>query len=144
MTSQTLGDTAVRPGSTPGRAPAPPTAKRGRRFAPAPLLQKLATLVVVLLVWQWFAKGPGADADFPTPLVTLQTAGDLVVTRGYWEAVLTTITHAILGFVISVAIGVPIGLAMGIAGALLPVVLLVSRSAQRWRRPAAPETLEQG
>lgn len=113
MTSNTLGDTAVRPGTTPGRAAAPHAVKRGRRFTPAPLLQKLATLVVVLLVWQWFAKGPGADADFPTPLVTLQTARDLVVTGGYWDAVLSTIINAVLGFVISVAIGVPLGLAVG-------------------------------
>lgn len=79
----------------------------------AALLQKLATLVVVLLAWQWFAKGPGADADFPTPLVTVQTALDLVVTGTYWEAVLSTVLTAIAGFVISMAIGVPLGLAIG-------------------------------
>jgi ABC-type nitrate/sulfonate/bicarbonate transport system permease component len=78
-----------------------------------PLLQKLATLVVVLLAWQWFAKGPGSDADFPTPLVTLQTARDLVVTGAYWDAVLSTVINAVIGFAISVAIGVPLGLAIG-------------------------------
>jgi ABC-type nitrate/sulfonate/bicarbonate transport system permease component len=113
VTARTLGDTAVRPGSTPGRAAAPPATQRGRRLTAAPLLHKLATLVVVLLAWQWFAKGPGADADFPTPLITLQTARDLVVTGAYWDAVLSTIINAVLGFAISVAIGVPLGLAIG-------------------------------
>jgi ABC-type nitrate/sulfonate/bicarbonate transport system permease component len=78
-----------------------------------PLLQKLATLVVVLLAWQWFAKGPGADADFPTPLMTLETAFGLVVTSGYWGAVLSTVINAVAGFAISVAIGVPLGLMIG-------------------------------
>ena len=114
MTSQTLGESAARPGSTPGRAAAPAPAKpRGHRFAPAPLIQKLATLIVVLLAWQWFAKGPGADADFPTPLVTLETARQVVVTSSYWEAVLSTMINAAAGFLISVAIGVPFGLAIG-------------------------------
>jgi ABC-type nitrate/sulfonate/bicarbonate transport system permease component len=78
-----------------------------------PLLQKFATLVVVLLAWQWFAKGPGADADFPTPLITLETGLDLVVTTRYWEAVLSTVINAVAGFAISVAIGVPVGLMIG-------------------------------
>ena len=110
MTAKTLVDTATRPGPGHRRASRTP---RPRRLRPVRLLQELATLVVVLLVWTWFAKGPGADADFPTPLTTLRTAADLVVTSDYWGVVLSTVITALAGFVLSVIVGVPIGLAIG-------------------------------
>lgn len=110
MTAKALVDTATRPGPVLGRASRTP---RPRRLRPVRLLQELATLVVVLLVWTWFAKGPGADADFPTPLTTLRTAAGLVVTSDYWGVVLSTVITALAGFVLSVIVGVPIGLAIG-------------------------------
>lgn len=111
MSTATLSETAARPGPVPGRGVAP--ARRVTRARLVSLAQKLGALVVVLLVWTWFAKGPGADAGFPTPLVTLQTALDVVPTRLYWDAVVSTIITAVVGFAISVAIGVPLGLLIG-------------------------------
>lgn len=114
MTVGTLDDTAARPGSVPGRAAGRATGTAGvRRIRLVPLLQKLGTLVVVLLAWQWFAKGPGANGDFPTPLVTIRTGRELVVTSGYWAAVLSTVVTATIGFIVSAAIGVPLGLMIG-------------------------------
>ncbi len=109
-----LGNTATRPGVAPGwpAAPASGTPRR-RRIQLVTLAQQLGALVVVLLVWAWFAQGPAADAQFPTPLATVETAAEMVTTAIYWDAVLSTVITAVSGFLVSVAIGVPLGLAIG-------------------------------
>lgn len=113
MSIATLSETTDRPGPVPGRGVVPASSRRATRARLVSLAQKLGALVVVLLVWTWFAKGPAADAGFPTPKVTLETAIDVVPTRLYWEAVVSTIVTAVVGFLISVVIGVPLGLLIG-------------------------------
>ena len=100
---------ALRPGTSPGRR----AAGDRRRFNPVALGQQLGALVVVLVAWTLFARGPGADADFPTPLTTARTAVDMFGTSIYWQAVLDTVVTMVIGFVLSVAVGVPIGLLIG-------------------------------
>ncbi|UDY24586.1 ABC transporter permease [Nocardioides sp. Kera G14] len=113
MSIATLGETATRPGATPGRGAAPAAARSSARARLVSFAQKLGALVVVLAVWTWFAKGPGSSAGFPTPLLTLQTAFDLVPTSDFWGAVVSTVITAVSGFLISVIVGIPLGFLIG-------------------------------
>jgi ABC-type nitrate/sulfonate/bicarbonate transport system permease component len=77
--------------------------------------QRLGALVVVLLLWTWFARTKGADADFPTPVQAVEKLVDLVGTSEYWNAVAETLVTAVIGFLIAAAIGVPIGMLIGMS-----------------------------
>lgn len=97
----------TRRGSRGGR---PSPVSRSRLASAA---QRLGALVVVLLLWTWFAKTKGADASFPTPVEAVRKLLDLVGTSAYWHAIGETMLTAVIGFAISAVIGIPIGMLIG-------------------------------
>lgn len=97
------------------RAPEPPRAPRLSRARLNSWGQRLGALVVVLAVWTWFSRTIGADADFPTPVETVDKFRDLVATSAYWNAVRETLVTAVIGFAISAAIGIPVGMLIGMS-----------------------------
>lgn len=94
-------------GSRGGR---PSTAARARLVSWA---QRLGALVVVLLLWTWFAATKGRDADFPAPLEAVRKLVDLVGSSAYWGAIGQTLLTAVIGFAIAAVIGIPVGMALG-------------------------------
>lgn len=107
--------TEPRRGVVPGRRPAAtgPAGRRGLRPRLVSLAQRLGALAVGLGVWTWFAQGPGAAAEFPTPWQTLVTALGLAGTGDYWSTVGQTLLTSVIGFLLSIAVGVPLGLVIG-------------------------------
>ena len=108
LTSEPRTTTAV-------RGPEAPRASRIPRARLASWAQRLGALVAVLALWTWFARTIGADADFPTPVETVEKFGDLVTTSAYWNAVRETLVTAVIGFAISAAIGIPVGMLIGMS-----------------------------
>ena len=102
-----------------GSATADPASPGGRRPSPAlrsrlvSWAERLGALVIVLLLWTWFAVTKGADANFPTPLQAVHKLFDLVATSSYWSAVGETLLTAVIGFAIAAAIGIPVGMFIG-------------------------------
>lgn len=90
----------------------PSLASRARLVSAA---QRLGALVVVLLLWTWFAKTKGADADFPTPVQAARKLVELAGTSAYWSAVGETLLTAVIGFAVAAAIGIPVGLLLGMS-----------------------------
>lgn len=77
--------------------------------------QRLGALIVVVVLWSWFAKTKGADAQFPTPIQAVRKLVDLVGTSAYWHAVGETLLTAVIGFLIAAVIGIPIGMLIGMS-----------------------------
>lgn len=75
--------------------------------------QRLGALVVVLLLWTWFARTKGADASFPTPTQAARSFVSLAATSAYWHAIGHTLLQAMIGFGLSAAIGIPVGMLIG-------------------------------
>lgn len=77
--------------------------------------QRIGALVVVLVLWIWFARTKGANADFPTPLEAVRTFVHLVTTSAYWSGVGETLLTAVMGFAIAAVIGIPLGMLIGMS-----------------------------
>lgn len=100
-----------------------PTGRDSRGGRPSPIsrarllswAQRLGALVVVILLWTWFARTKGADANFPTPIQAVDKLIDLIGTSAYWHAVGETLLTAVIGFVIAAAIGIPVGTVIGMS-----------------------------
>lgn len=63
--------------------------------------------------WTLFAKGPGSNGGFPTPLETVEAAWKMVGTGPYWSAIASTVITTLAGFAITLVIGIPVGLLVG-------------------------------
>lgn len=105
---------------------------------------RLAVLAAALLIWTFFARGPGQPADLPTPWQALLALAAEMATADFWAAVGQTLLTTAVGLVASAAIGIPLGVLIGFsrkldlstrvivdfgrfipAVALLPLVLLL-------------------
>ncbi|MFC8985897.1 MULTISPECIES: ABC transporter permease [unclassified Streptomyces] len=84
---------------------APPGARR--------LVNRLLAILVALVVWHLFARGPGSASGFPTPLESAESAAGLAGTSAYWSNIATSVETALMGLGLALLIGLPIGLLTG-------------------------------
>ncbi|NJD29650.1 MAG: ABC transporter permease [Chloroflexi bacterium] len=83
---------------------------------------RLLTLVVVLSVWEVYARIEGSPLTFPAFSAVAVALGELVQSPELWQATWTTLQSFLLGF----PIGVAIGILFGVVIALSPVVARLS------------------
>lgn len=72
---------------------------------------KLLAILIVLVAWQLvFWSGWRPAFVLPSPATTLGALTDMLGTDRFWSAVLTTMTRAVIGFLVALVIGTVLGI----------------------------------
>lgn len=105
-----------KPYSREARTAAPPGSSRGRAFARrawAWVWPKALAVLLALGAWQvvhWSGWRP--EYVLPSPAATLSRLGEMLGTERFWSALGTTMSRAVIGFLVSLAVGTAIGIAV--------------------------------
>ncbi|MBA0126606.1 ABC transporter permease [Haloechinothrix sp. YIM 98757] len=70
-------------------------------------------VVACLLAWELAARGPLADAPFPTVVEIVRSLLGLLATGAFWSSLGQTLTTALMGLALAIGAGVVLGVLLG-------------------------------